>query len=64
MNDRFIEALKRLQSQINEKNAQNKEKMYILGEKPNYDPETQELYSWFEDGEVITKKFEVINKEE
>ena len=26
MNDRFIEALKRLQSQINEKNAQNKEK--------------------------------------
>ena len=38
--------------------------MYILGEKPNYDPETQELYSWFEDGEVITKKFEVINKEE
>ena len=33
MNDRFIEALKRLQSQINEKNIQNKEKMDILGEK-------------------------------
>lgn len=34
-------------------------KELVIEEKPNYDPETQELYSWFEDGEVITKKFEV-----
>ena len=39
-------------------------KELVIEEKPNYDPETQELYSWFEDGDVITKKFEVIYKEE
>lgn len=39
-------------------------KELVIEEKPNYDPETQELYSWFEDGKVITKKFEVIDKEE
>ena len=39
-------------------------KELVIEEKPNYDPETQELYSWFEDGDVITKKFEVIDKEE
>lgn len=48
MNDRFIEALKRLQSQINEKNIQNKEKMDILGEKisqnaQNFDKIVQKL---------------------
>ena len=48
MNDRFIEALKRLQSQINEKNTQNKEKMDILGEKisqntQNFDKIVQKL---------------------
>lgn len=48
MNDRFIEALKRLQSQINEKNTQNKEKIDILGEKisqnaQNFDKIVQKL---------------------
>ena len=48
MNDRFIEALKRLQSKINEKNIQNKEKMDILGEKisqnaQNFDKIVQKL---------------------
>ena len=38
-------------------------KELVVEEKPNYDPEIQELYSWFEDGDVITKKFEVIDKE-
>jgi hypothetical protein len=37
-------------------------KELVIEEKPSYDPETQELYSWFEDGEVITQKFEIIDK--
>ena len=38
-------------------------KELVVEEKPNYDEKTQELYSWFEDGEVITQKFKVIDKE-
>lgn len=34
----------------------------VIEEKPIYNPETQELFSWFEDGEVITQKFKVIDK--
>ena len=34
-------------------------KELVIEEKPIYDEKTQELYSWFEDGDVITKKFEV-----
>ena len=30
-------------------------KELVVEEKPVYNEETQELYSWFEDGEVITK---------
>ena len=35
----------------------------IIEERPSYNEETQELISWFEDGEVITQKFNVIEKE-
>ena len=38
-------------------------KNLVIEEKPTYNPETQELFSWFEDGEVITQKFKVIDKE-
>ena len=45
-------------------NKQNIEfKELVIEEKPEYDEETQELYSWFENGEVITQKFKVIDKE-
>lgn len=45
-------------------NKQNIEfKELIVEEKPTYNEETQELYSWFENGEVITQKFKVIDKE-
>ena len=37
-------------------------KELAIEEKPTYDEETQELYSWFEDGEVITQKFKVVDK--
>lgn len=37
-------------------------KELVVEEKPTYDKETQELYSWYEDGETITQKFEVIDK--
>ena len=37
-------------------------KELVIEEKPTYDEETQELYSWFEDGEVITQKFKVVDK--
>lgn len=44
-------------------NKQNNEfKELLIEEKPTYNPETQELYSWFEDGEVITQKFKVVDK--
>ena len=44
-------------------NKQNNEfKELVIEEKPTYDEVTQELYSWFEDGEVITQKFKVIDK--
>ena len=39
-------------------------KKLVIEEKPAYDEETQKLYSWFEDGEVITQKFKVVEKEE
>lgn len=35
----------------------------VIEEKPSYNEKTQELFSWFEDGEVITQKFKVIDKE-
>lgn len=41
-----------------------KYKELVIEEKPTYDESSQELISWFEDGEVITQKFKVINKEE
>lgn len=45
-------------------NKQNIEfKDLVVEEKPVYNEETQELYSWFENGEVITQKFKVIDKE-
>ncbi len=34
----------------------------VREEKPEYDEKTQELFSWFEDGKVITQKYKVINK--
>ena len=44
-------------------NKQNIEfKDLVVEEKPTYNEETQELYSWFEDGEVITQKFKVVDK--
>lgn len=44
-------------------NKQNIEfKELVVEEKPTYNPETQELYSWFENGEVITQKFKIIDK--
>jgi hypothetical protein len=44
-------------------NKQNIEfKELVVEEKPTYNEETQELYSWFENGEVITQKFKVIDK--
>lgn len=36
-------------------------KELVVEEKPTYDEEIQELYSWYEDGEVITQKFKVID---
>lgn len=49
----------------NEEDAPKVEyKELVAEEKPVYDEKTQKLYSWFEDGAVITKKFEVIDKEE
>ena len=40
-----------------------KPKELVIENTPTYNEETQELFSWFEDGDVITKKFEVIDKE-
>lgn len=37
-------------------------KELVVEEKPTYDEETQELFSWYEDGEVITQKFKVVEK--
>lgn len=44
-------------------NPSHQFKELVIEEKPNYNPETQELISWFENGEVITKKFKVVDKE-
>lgn len=38
-------------------------KELVVEEKPTYDEKTQELYSWYEDGEVITQKYKVIDKD-
>jgi hypothetical protein len=35
----------------------------VVEEIPEYNEETQELYSWYENGEVITQKFKVVDKE-
>ena len=43
-------------------NKENRFKELVIEKKPTYNEETQELYSWFEDGEVITQKFEVKDK--
>ena len=44
-------------------NGQKSEfKELVIEEKPSYNEETQELYSWFENGEVITQKFKIIEK--
>lgn len=44
-------------------NKQNIEfKELVVEEKPIYNEETQELYSWFENGEVITQKFKIVDK--
>lgn len=40
-----------------------KYKDLVIEEKPSYNEETQELFSWFEDGKAITQKFKVIDKE-
>lgn len=37
-------------------------KELVVEEKPTYNEETQELESWYEDGEVITQKFKVVDK--
>lgn len=37
-------------------------KELVVEEKPEYNEETQELDSWYEDGDVITQKFKVIEK--
>lgn len=44
-------------------NNKNDFKELVVEDKPTHDPETQELYSWFEDGEVITQKFKVVEKQ-
>lgn len=38
-------------------------KELVIEEKPEYNEETQELFSWFEDGEVITQRFKIVDKE-
>jgi len=44
-------------------NGQKSEfKELVIEQKPNYNHKTQELYSWFEDGEVITQKFKAVEK--
>lgn len=41
----------------------NTYKDLVIEEKPNYNPETQELISYFEDGKVIRKKYRIVEKE-
>lgn len=43
-------------------NGKSELKELVIEEKPTYNPETQELYSWFENGEVITQKFKIVEK--
>ena len=49
-----------LQEEYDRTMAEYKE--LVVEEKPTYDEETQELYSWYENGEVITQKFKVVEK--
>lgn len=39
-------------------------KELIIEDKPVYNETTEELLSWFEDGDVITQKFKVVKKED
>ena len=57
MNDRFIEALKRLQSQINEKNTQNKEKKYKEQEEKKRKAEEEEQKKKEQIEKEITEKY-------
>ena len=50
-----------LQKEYEKAMAEYKE--LVVEEKPTYDEETQILESWYENGEVITQKFKVVNKE-
>ena len=56
----LMEKMQELYVYANDK--ENRFKELVVEEKPTYNEETQELYSWFEDGEVITQKFEVKDK--
>jgi hypothetical protein len=45
-------------------NGQKSEfKELVIEDKPAYNEETQELYSWFENGDVITQKFKVVERD-
>lgn len=35
----------------------------VIEEEPDYNPDEQELIAYFEDGDVIRKKYRIINKE-
>lgn len=41
----------------------NTYKDLVIEEKPNYNPETQELIAYFEDRKVIRKKYRIVEKE-
>lgn len=56
----LMEKMQELYVYANDK--ENRFKELVIEEKPAYNEETQELYSWFEDAEVITQKFEVKDK--
>ena len=56
----LMEKMQELYVYANDK--ENRFKELVIEEKPTYNEETQELYSWFEDGEIITQKFEVKDK--
>lgn len=43
-------------------NGKSELKDLVIEEKPVYNSETQSLESWFENGDVITQKFRVIEK--
>lgn len=43
-------------------NGKSELKELVIEDKPAYNKETQELYSWFENGDVITQKFKIVEK--